>query len=106
VQKLSQKALRQLALGRDESFGRSSGHDNISKLPKRHWEFLKIWLKPRWRHGHLEPFINDGAEYSIINGCWVHPHASRILENPEDNRICCIMMDATWSVIRECVTSI
>jgi hypothetical protein len=53
---------------------------------------LKVWLKPRWRYDHLELFIDDGVEYSIINGCWVHSHAPGILQSHGDNRISCIMM--------------
>jgi hypothetical protein len=68
-------------------------------------EFLKAWLKSRWLHGHLELLIRDGAEYSIIGGYWVHPHAPGIRQNPEESRISCIMIDVTWSVIREAVTA-
>jgi hypothetical protein len=68
--------------------------------------FLMIWLKSRWPHDHLEPFIDDGAEYSIIHGYWADPRASGILQSHEDYCIRCIMMDTIWLVIREYVAAI
>jgi hypothetical protein len=68
--------------------------------------YLRMWLRPRWARDHLELFIDDGVEYSIINGCWVNSHALGVLQNREENLIWCIMLDTTWSVLRQYVTAI
>jgi hypothetical protein len=77
---------------------------SYESFQSNHGGFLKLWLKERWRHDHLELFIDDGIEYSIINGCWLHPHAAGILQG--GNHISCIMLDTTWSVLREYATAI
>jgi hypothetical protein len=66
---------------------------------------LKMWVKPRWDSDQLEEFTSDDVSYSIISGCWVHPLAASILQNREQNHICCLMMDTTWSIMRQYVTA-
>jgi hypothetical protein len=68
--------------------------------------FLKLWLKPRWRHDHLDLFIDEDGEFSIVHGCWIDRRAPSILQNRAENRISCIMLDTTWSVLRQYVTAI
>jgi hypothetical protein len=67
---------------------------------------LRLWLKPRWEHDHLEKFVDGGIDYSIISGCWVHERAASILRHRDANQIDCLMLDTTWSVMREYVTAI
>jgi hypothetical protein len=68
--------------------------------------FMKLWVKPHWERDELETIFHEGVDYSIISGCWVHPLAASILRNREANHICCLMMDTTWSIMRQYVTAI
>jgi hypothetical protein len=45
--------------------------------------FLLIWLEPRWLHDHLELFIDDGAEYSLVNHCEVPVRAPGFFKIPK-----------------------
>jgi hypothetical protein len=67
--------------------------------------YLKIWLSPRWSRDHLEPFQDHAVDYSILSGCWVHPAAADILRNRDVNCLDCLMLDTTWSVLRQYVTA-
>jgi hypothetical protein len=72
--------------------------------------FLNLILEPR-RLGAkhlLEPW-SLGTElqpYSIVAGLFIHSHATSILVNRDANAIAGLMMDTTWSVMRQYVTSI
>jgi hypothetical protein len=66
---------------------------------------LKLWIHPRWSRDHFQLFKDHNTKYSIIGGCWAHPLAAPILRNRELNRIACVMMDTTWSVMKDYVTA-
>jgi hypothetical protein len=79
---------------------------NFSTFKKNVGGYLKLWLKPRWSSDRLESFLDRDTEFSIVNGCWVHSSSAVILRNSEANMICCLMMDTTWSIMRQYVTAI
>jgi hypothetical protein len=67
---------------------------------------LKLWVKQRWMNDQLEMIVHEGSSFSIVHGCWIHPNAPGILRQHEINKICCLMMDTTWSIMRQYVTAI
>jgi hypothetical protein len=67
---------------------------------------MKLWLKPRWSHDYLELLVDDEGEFSIINGCSVDRRAPSILQNRDQNRISCVMLDTTWTFLGQYVTAI
>jgi hypothetical protein len=55
---------------------------------------------------HLELAEHKGKLDSIVSGVYVHPSAPAIFRAKEFNKLVCIMLDTTWTVIRQYVTSI
>jgi hypothetical protein len=74
--------------------------------------FLTLTLEPRRLGARLEPWTIPGSlaselqTHSIVGGLFIHSRAVSILQNREQNRIAGLMMDTTWSVMRQYVTSI
>jgi hypothetical protein len=69
--------------------------------------YLVLDLQQRRRGDDKPAFMDPTTQTmgSITGGCYVHPWAASILRNPE-NHIDGLIMDTTWTVLRQFVTAI
>jgi hypothetical protein len=67
---------------------------------------LKLFLESRDHNPHLELAEHEGTLYSIVSGVYLCPSAQAILRAKEFNKLVCIMLDTTWTVMQQYVTSI
>jgi hypothetical protein len=77
---------------------------NLDTLKARGGYFT-IGIQLRHRLDKMERYVIDGTEYSITQGCYVHPLAASILQHRDANGIAGLMTDTIWSVIRLYVTA-
>jgi hypothetical protein len=75
---------------------------------ERYDGFLTLILEPRRLGARLEPWslASELQSHSIVGGLFIHSCAASILQHRHENRIAGLMMDTTWSVMRQYVTSI
>jgi hypothetical protein len=69
-------------------------------------ESPNMWIQPRRIQDHPESFVHNEIEYSIINARWAHPRSSVILRNCLENATLCLIIDTTWTALREYATAI
>jgi hypothetical protein len=71
-----------------------------------------LTLAPRRLSARLEPWTIPGnlaselQTHSIVVGLFIHLRALSVLQNRDQNRIAGLMIDTTWSIMRQSVTSI
>jgi hypothetical protein len=59
-----------------------------------------------WSWDHFQVFTDAGVKYSINSCRWIHPLTASILREGNTNCMTCMMLDTTWNIIHDYVTSI